>query len=125
MTRLALKHGAVNLAQGFPDFPAPAELKAAAQQAIGDDVNQYTITWGAKLFRTAIAESYRRFYQLDLDPDREITVCCGATEGMIATLLALMNPGDEVVVFEPFYENYWPDSQLRRCSHSLREPAST
>jgi aminotransferase len=112
MTRLAIRHGAVNLAQGFPDFPAPAEIKAAAQQAIADDVNQYTITWGAKPFRDAICESYRRFYGLELDPEREITVCCGATEGMIATLLALLNAGDEVVVFEPFYENYWPDSQL-------------
>jgi aminotransferase len=112
MTRLAIKHGAVNLAQGFPDFPAPAEIKAAAQQAIADDVNQYTITWGAKPFRDAICQSYRRFYDLELDPEREVTVCCGATEGMIATLLALLNPGDEVVVFEPFYENYWPDSQL-------------
>jgi aminotransferase len=112
MTRLAIKNGAVNLAQGFPDFPAPAEIKAAAQQAIADDVNQYTITWGAKPFRNAICDSYRRFYDLGLDPEREVTVCCGATEGMIATLLALLNPGDEVVVFEPFYENYWPDSQL-------------
>lgn len=112
MTRLAIKHGAVNLAQGFPDFAAPAEIKAAAQKAIADDVNQYSITWGSKPFRDAICESYRRFYQLDLDPEREVTVCCGATEGMIATLLALLNPGDEVVVFEPFYENYWPDSQL-------------
>ncbi|MBV8552713.1 MAG: aminotransferase class I/II-fold pyridoxal phosphate-dependent enzyme [Acidobacteriaceae bacterium] len=112
MTRLALQHGAVNLAQGFPDFAAPAEIKAAAQQAIADDLNQYSITWGAKPFRDAIRDYYRRFYQLDLDPEREITVCCGATEGMIASLLALLNPGDEVVVFEPFYENYWPDSQL-------------
>jgi aspartate/methionine/tyrosine aminotransferase len=112
MTRLAIQHGAVNLAQGFPDFPAPAEIKAAAQQAIADDVNQYTITWGAKPFRNAICQSYRRFHQLEVDPERELTVCCGATEGMIATLLALLNPGDEVVVFEPFYENYWPDSQL-------------
>lgn len=112
MTRLALLRGAVNLAQGFPDFPAPAEIKAAAQQAIADDWNQYPITWGAKPLRDAICESYRRFYNLELDPEREVTVCCGATEGMIATLLALLNPGDEVVVFEPFYENYWPDSQL-------------
>jgi aminotransferase len=112
MTRLALLRGAVNLAQGFPDFPAPAEIKAAAQQAIADDWNQYPITWGAKPLRDAICESYRRFYDLELDPEREVTVCCGATEGMIATLLALLNPGDEVVVFEPFYENYWPDSQL-------------
>ncbi len=112
MTRLAIKHGAANLAQGFPDFAAPAEVKAAAQAAIGEDVNQYSITWGAKPFRDAICAYYRRFYQLDLDPEREVTVCCGATEGMIASLLALLNPGDEVIVFEPFYENYWPDSQL-------------
>ncbi len=112
MTRLALEHGAVNLAQGFPDFAAPAEVKAAAQRAISDDVNQYSITWGAKPFRNAIRDYYRRFYALELDPEREITVCCGATEGMIASMLALLNPGDEVVVFEPFYENYWPDSLL-------------
>ncbi len=112
MTRLALLNGAVNLAQGFPDFPAPAAIKAAAQQAIAEDWNQYPITWGLKPLRDAISETYRRFYSLEIDPEREITVCCGATEGMIAALLALLNPGDEVVVFEPFYENYWPDSQL-------------
>ncbi len=112
MTRLAIQHGAVNLAQGFPDFSAPAEIKTAAQRAIADDINQYSITWGAKPFRDAICDYYRRFYQLDLDPEREVTVCCGATEGMIASLMALLNPGDEVVLFEPFYENYWPDSQL-------------
>jgi aminotransferase len=112
MTRQAIQHGAVNLAQGFPDFPAPAEIKAAAQKAIADDLNQYPITWGIKPFREAICQSYKRFYNLDIDPEREVTVCCGATEGMIATLLALLNPGDEVIVFEPFYENYWPDSQL-------------
>src|SRR5690242_541118 len=112
MTRLALLSGAVNLAQGFPDFPAPAAIKAAAQRAIAEDWNQYPITWGLKPLRNAISETYRRFYGLDIDPEREITVCCGATEGMIAALLALINSGDEVVVFEPFYENYWPDSQL-------------
>lgn len=112
MTRLALQHGAVNLAQGFPDFAAPAEVKRAAQQAIEDDVNQYSITWGAKPFRDAICDYYRRFYQLDFDPEHEVTVCCGSTEGMVASLLALLNEGDEVVVFEPFYENYWPDSRL-------------
>ena len=112
MTRLAILRGAVNLAQGFPDFPAPAALKAAAQKAIADDWNQYPITWGLKPFRDAICESYQRFYRLEIDPEREVTVCCGATEGMIATLLAIINPGDEVIVFEPFYENYWPDSQL-------------
>lgn len=112
MTRLSLKHGAVNLAQGFPDFAAPAEVKVAAQQAVAEDINQYSITWGAKPFRDAIAAYYKRFYNIDIDPERELTVCCGATEGMIASLLALLNAGDEVVVFEPFYENYWPDSQL-------------
>jgi aspartate/methionine/tyrosine aminotransferase len=112
MTRLSLKHGAVNLAQGFPDFCAPAELKLAAQRAIAEDVNQYSITWGAKSFRDAICDYYRHFYKLEIDPEREITVCCGSTEGMVASLLALLNPGDEVVLFEPFYENYWPDSQL-------------
>lgn len=112
MTRLALRHGAVNLAQGFPDFPAPADVKEAARRAIAEDVNQYSITWGAKRFRDAIRDYYKRFYDLEIDPEREITVCCGSTEGMIASLLALLNSGDEVVVFEPFYENYWPDSQL-------------
>src|SRR5581483_6230190 len=119
MTRLALQHGAVNLAQGFPDFAAPQEIKTAAQQAITADVNQYSITWGAKPFRDAIAAYYGRIYGVDLDPERELTVCCGATEGMVASMLALLNPGDEVVVFEPFYENYWPDSQLSgaRCRY--------
>src|SRR5947209_17943371 len=112
MTRLAHQHGAVNLAQGFPDFSAPASVKRAAQDAIGADINQYSITWGLKPFRQAISDYYQRFYALHFDPEREITVCCGATEGMMATLLALLNTGDEVVVFEPFYENYWPDSLL-------------
>jgi aspartate/methionine/tyrosine aminotransferase len=112
MTRLAVKNGAVNLAQGFPDFAAPAAVKAAAQKAIAEDLNQYSITWGAAPFRDAIRDYYRRFYALEIDPESELTVCCGATEGMIASLLALLNPGDEVIVFEPFYENYWPDSQL-------------
>lgn len=112
MTRLAIEHRAVNLAQGFPDFPAPSEVKIAAQQAIAHDNNQYAVTWGAKPFREAISAYYQRFYGLHIDGDRELTVCCGSTEGMIATLLALLNAGDEVIVFEPFYENYWPDSQL-------------
>ena len=112
MTRLALHHGAVNLAQGFPDFPAPPEVKRAACEAIEADINQYSITWGAKPFRDAIARYYERFYGLGIDPESELAVCCGATEGMAATMLALLNPGDELVVFEPFYENYWPDSQL-------------
>jgi aminotransferase len=112
MTRLAVKHKAINLAQGFPDFPAPAELKQAAADAIAADVNQYAITWGAKPFRDAIAAKYQRTYGLEFDPEREVTVCCGATEGMIASMLAVLDPGDEVVLFEPFYENYGPDTQL-------------
>src|SRR5690349_3464894 len=101
MTRLAAQHDAVNLAQGFPDFPAPALLKQAAADAIARDINQYAITWGAKNFRDAIAGKYRRHYGLEFDPEREITVCCGSTEGMIASLLAITNPGDEVIIFEP------------------------
>src|SRR5690349_7976100 len=112
MTRLAVRHGAINLAQGFPDFPAPAALKSAAAEAIDGDINQYAITWGAKPFRDAIAAKYQRTYGLGFDPEREVTVCCGATEGMIASLLAVVDPGDEIVLFEPFYENYGPDSQL-------------
>jgi aspartate/methionine/tyrosine aminotransferase len=110
MTRLALEHGAMNLAQGFPDFAAPAEVKEAAQRAIAADVNQYAITWGARGFRRAIAERFERDAGLAIDPEREITVTCGATEAMIASLLAVVDPGDEVVVFEPFYENYGPDA---------------
>jgi aminotransferase len=112
MSRLALQHGAINLAQGFPDFAAPEELKRAAAAAIDADFNQYAITWGAKPLRDAIAAKYLRTYGLEFDPEREITVCCGATEGMIASLLAVLDPGDEVVLFEPFYENYGPDAQL-------------
>lgn len=112
MTRLALRHKAVNLAQGFPDFPAPQIVKDAARQAIAGDVNQYAITWGSKRFRDQIAAKYRRNYDLDIDPEREITVCCGSTEGMIASLLAVSNPGDEVIIFEPFYENFGPDTLL-------------
>jgi aminotransferase len=112
MTRLALRHKAVNLAQGFPDFPAPQILKDAACQAISDDINQYAITWGSKRFRDQIAAKYRRSYGLEIDPEREITVCCGSTEGMIASLLAVSNPGDEVIIFEPFYENFGPDTLL-------------
>ncbi|HKS66190.1 MAG TPA: aminotransferase class I/II-fold pyridoxal phosphate-dependent enzyme [Candidatus Acidoferrales bacterium] len=112
MTRLALKHGAVNLSQGFPDFPAPAEIKLAAQQAIAADVNQYAITWGAKKFRDAIAGKFERTQGVAADPEREITVCCGSTEAMMSAMMAVINPGDEVVVFEPFYENYGPDAIL-------------
>ncbi len=110
MTRLAIEHGAMNLAQGFPDFTAPAEVKAAAQRAIAADINQYAITWGAREFRRAIAERFAKDTEIEIDPEREITVTCGATEAMIASLLAIVDPGEEVVVFEPFYENYGPDA---------------
>jgi len=112
MTRQAMLHGAVNLAQGFPDFPAPAEIKQAAQQAIAGDVNQYAITWGSKNLRHAIARQMGVWQGISVDPEKEVTVCCGSTEAMIATLLAVSNPGDEVIIFEPFYENYGPDAVL-------------
>jgi aminotransferase len=112
MTRLAMKHGAVNLAQGFPDFPAPAEIKQAAKDAIDRDINQYAITWGAKSLRNAIAAKFARTQGITLDPEREITVCCGSTEAMMSSMMAIINPGDEVIVFEPFYENYGPDAIL-------------
>ncbi len=125
MTRLAIESNAVNLAQGYPDFSAPEIIKEAARQAITADINQYAITWGAKPFRDAIAAKYRRCYGLDYDPEREIAVCCGSTEGMIASMLGITNPGDEVIVFEPYYENYGPDTMLceaRRVLVSLRPP---
>ncbi len=113
MSRLAAAAGAINLAQGFPDFPAPAELKAAAADAIARDINQYAITWGATRFREAIAAKTMRWYPgWQVDPATMVTVTCGATEGMIASLLGLLDAGDEVVVFEPFYENYGPDAVL-------------
>src|SRR3970040_1522895 len=112
MTRLAMQHEAVNLAQGFPDFPAPAEVKQAAIEAISRDVNQYAITWGAKSLRDAIAAKMKHWQGLEIDPEREITVCCGATEAMLSAMMAVINPGDEVVIFEPFYENYGPDAIL-------------
>jgi aminotransferase len=112
MTRLAMKHRAINLAQGFPDFPAPAAIKQAAQEAIAADINQYAITWGAKPLRDAIAEKFQRTQGLAVDPEREITVCCGSTEAMMSAMMAIINPGDEVVIFEPFYENYGPDAIL-------------
>jgi aminotransferase len=112
MTRIAGIHGAMNLAQGYPDFPAPDFIKRAATKAIEGDINQYAITWGSYRLRKAIADKTHRFYGLDLDPDREITVTCGATEAMMATMLAVVEPGDEVIVFEPFYENYVPDAAM-------------
>ena len=112
MTRLAQIHKAINLAQGMPDFEAPAEIKEAACQAIMGGINQYAITWGAKVFRDAIAAKAKSRWGLEVDPERQITVTCGSTEAMIASLLAVINPGDEVVIFEPFYENYGPDTIL-------------
>jgi aspartate/methionine/tyrosine aminotransferase len=128
MTRLALAHGAVNLAQGFPNFPAPAEIKRAAQQAIEADINQYAITWGAKELRDAIAARAARAYGLAIDPEREVTVCCGATEAMAAAMMAIIDPGDEVIVFEPYYENYGPDAILSGATPryvKLQPPAWT
>lgn len=112
MTRQAMLHGAVNLSQGFPDFAAPAEIKRAAQEAVAADINQYAITWGAKNLRNAIARRMHDWQGLTVDPETQITVCCGSTEAMISTLMAICNAGDEVIVFEPFYENYGPDSIL-------------
>jgi len=112
MTRLAAEHGGINLAQGFPDFPAPSALLEAAARALRDGYNQYAITWGAPSFRKALAEKVRWFNGITVDPERHITVTCGATEAMMATLLATVNPGEEVIVFEPFYENYGPDAKL-------------
>src|SRR3984885_16310418 len=112
MTRKAMLHGAVNLAQGFPDFPAPAEIKPAGAEAIAADVNQYAITWGAKNLRNAIARQMQEWQGIAVDPETQIPVCCGSTEAMIATLLAVCNKGDKVVIFEPFYENYGPDAVL-------------
>src|SRR6266436_10319662 len=112
MTREAMKYGAVNLSQGFPDFAAPDDIKKAAMQAIAADINQYAITWGAKDFREAIARKTKWYLGLDVDPEAELTVTCGSTEGMIAAMMATVDPGEEVVVFEPFYENYAPDAIL-------------
>src|SRR5208282_3489607 len=128
MTRQAMLHGAVNLAQGFPDFSAPAEIKRAAQDAIAADVNQYAITWGAKSLRNAIARQMQEWQGIAVDPETQITVCCGSTEAMISTLLAVCNKGDEVVIFEPFYENYGPDAVLSGAKPrfvSLRPPSWT
>jgi len=127
MTRQAMLYGAVNLAQGFPDFPAPAEIKHAAQEAVAHDINQYAITWGAKNLRNAIARQMKAWQGIDVDPETQITVCCGSTEAMISTLLAVCNRGDEVIVFEPFYENYGPDAILSGAKPvfvKLRPPSS-
>ena len=113
MTRLCTASGGVNLAQGFPDFPCPPELKDAAKAAIDNDINQYAVTWGAKDFRDGIARKVAATYPgWTVDPETELCVTCGSTEAMIASLLATVDPGEEVIVFEPFYENYGPDAVL-------------
>src|SRR5690242_10024928 len=109
MTRVNHQYGGINLAQGMPNFAPPRELVEAAHRAIDGDFHQYAITWGTPRLRQAIAEKYRRFYGMDVEADRHVTVCCGSTETMLATMLAVINPGDEVIIFEPFYENYGPD----------------
>jgi aminotransferase len=127
MTRLANQHGAVNLSQGFPDFPAPESIKRAACDAILADINQYAVTWGAQPLREAIAADANRRYGLAVDPQKHLTVCCGSTEAMMATMMAIVDPGDEVIVFEPFYENYGPDAILSGATPRfvrLREPAA-
>jgi len=125
MTRLSELYDAVNLSQGFPDFSAPAEVKAAAIAAIEGDVNQYAVTWGARPLREAIAREFTRRYGVGVVPDEQVTVCCGSTEAMMSTMMAIIDPGDEVVVFEPFYENYGPDAILSGATPryvTLHEP---
>ncbi|MFY9586638.1 MAG: aminotransferase class I/II-fold pyridoxal phosphate-dependent enzyme [Actinomycetota bacterium] len=125
MTRLAIKHGAINLAQGFPDFACPQALKDTAKAAIDADINQYAITWGAQNFREAIAAKFERTYGISVDPNAQVCVTCGSTEAMIAAIMAIVDPGDEVVVFEPFYENYGPDAILSGATPryvTLHEP---
>ncbi len=112
MTRLAMEHDAINLAQGFPNFPAPDLLKEAAVAAIREDINQYAVTWGAPRLRHALVRKYEEWYGLAVNPETELTVCCGATEAMASTLMAIVDPGEEVIVLEPFYENYGPDAIL-------------
>ncbi len=125
MTRLNEMYGGVNLSQGFPDFPAPAAIKEAACAAINADINQYAVTWGARPLREAVAREFTRRYGLPIVADEQVTVCCGSTEAMMSTMMAIIDPGDEVVIFEPFYENYGPDAILSGATPryvTLREP---
>ncbi|HUO65607.1 MAG TPA: aminotransferase class I/II-fold pyridoxal phosphate-dependent enzyme [Terriglobales bacterium] len=117
MTRVNNQYDGINLAQGMPNFPPPKEIVEAAHRAIDGDFHQYAITWGTPRLRQAVADKYRKFYGMDIHPDRHVTVCCGSTETMLATLMAVLNPGDEVIIFEPFYENYGPG-----CIMSQAEP---
>src|SRR5438445_8504469 len=126
MTRLNHLYGGVNLSQGFPDFPAPAAVKEAACAAINADGNQYAVTWGARPLREAVAREFTRRYGLPVVADEQVTVCCGSTEAMMATMMAIIDPGDEVVIFEPFYENYGPDTILSGATPryvTLHEPS--
>ncbi|WP_218079661.1 pyridoxal phosphate-dependent aminotransferase [Anthocerotibacter panamensis] len=126
MTRLALQHNAVNLAQGFPDFPPPPEVIAAARRALAEGFNQYTITWGIASLRAAISEKLQHWYGLDYDPERHISVTCGVTEAIVVALLAVADPGDEVIILEPFHENYLPATlfaQARPVFVPLEPPA--
>jgi len=125
MTRLSERHNAINLSQGFPDFPAPQAVKDAACAAINNDINQYAVTWGARRLREAIAREFSRRYGVDVAADEQVTVCCGSTEATMSAMLAIVDPGDEVIVFEPFYENYGPDAILSGATPrfvTLREP---
>lgn len=125
MTRVALSVGAINLSQGYPDFAAPQSIKDAARSAIDADHNQYSVTWGLKPLRDAIADHYRRHYEMDVDPDAQVVVCTGATESMIASMLGIVDPGDEVVIFEPYYESYLPNCHITQSTPrfvSLRPP---
>lgn len=112
MTRIANEHNAINLAQGFPDFAAPEPLKEAAVQAIRNDINQYAVTWGAPRLRNAIGKFMQDRRGVSIDPDSQVTVVCGGTEGMVAAMMGILDPGDEVLIPEPFYENYGPDGIL-------------
>src|SRR6266849_2354900 len=110
MTRAAIKYGAINLAQGFPDFNPPESVLRAAQKALEEGYNQYAITWGAKTLREAISRKAQSYNHIEADSDANVVVTCGSTEAMMAACLAVVNPGDEVIIFEPYYENYGPDA---------------
>jgi len=112
MTRIAVEYGAINLSQGFPDFDPPAELVSAAITALNNGFHQYAITWGSPRFREALAQKQRRWMAVDIDPETNIVVTCGSTEAMIVSMLTVCNPGDKVIVFSPFYENYGADTIL-------------
>jgi L-glutamine---4-(methylsulfanyl)-2-oxobutanoate aminotransferase len=112
MTRLATKYDAINLAQGFPDFSCPEELKHAASTALYEDYNQYSVTWGSPVLREAIAAKEKKYNHIDADPEKNIVVTCGTTEAMVASQIALLNPGDEIMIFSPHYENYAPDAVI-------------